>query len=65
MNLTHKVILIAHLLKQRGHTHGVIRHLIYASIWSHFVQVVPSTIYSSQYKIGTNLAMISVGRGEK
>lgn len=65
MNSTHKVILTALLLKQSGHTHGQVRRLVYASIWAHFVQMVPSAVNSSQYKIGANLAMISVGHGEK
>lgn len=44
-----------------SHTHCKIRHLIYAPIWPQFVQVVPSAVHTSQYKICTNLAMIPVG----
>lgn len=41
-----------------SHTHCKIRHLIYTPVWSHCVQVVPSTVYSSQYEISTNLSVI-------
>lgn len=48
-----------------SHTHCKVRHFVYAPIWPHCVQVVPSAIYSSQYKIGTNLSVIPEGhRGQ-
>ncbi|KAG7219333.1 hypothetical protein INR49_003451 [Caranx melampygus] len=38
-----------------------VRHLFYTAMWIHCVQVVPSAVDSSQYKVGTNLAVIPEG----